>query len=43
MALMKMINKISPKTGKNCWLADNAVLIGDILLIIFINAIKLIV
>ena len=30
MAIIKKINNISPKIGKNCFLADNAVLVGDV-------------
>ncbi len=32
MALIKTINGITPQTGENCFLADNATLIGDVIM-----------
>lgn len=32
MALIKKVNDKSPKMGKGCWLADNATLVGDIVM-----------
>jgi len=30
MALIKSVNKIAPKFGKNCYLAENATIVGDV-------------
>jgi carbonic anhydrase/acetyltransferase-like protein (isoleucine patch superfamily) len=30
MTLIKSINKISPKFGKKCWLAENATIVGNV-------------
>lgn len=30
MAIIKPLNGITPKIGKNCFLADNAVIVGDV-------------
>ena len=32
MAIIKKINNFSPKIGKNCFLAENSVLLGDVIL-----------
>ena len=32
MALIKSINNIEPKFGKNCYLAENATIIGDVVM-----------
>jgi carbonic anhydrase/acetyltransferase-like protein (isoleucine patch superfamily) len=32
MALVKTVRGFTPKTGKNCFLADNATLIGDVIM-----------
>ncbi|WP_339922398.1 gamma carbonic anhydrase family protein [uncultured Cyclobacterium sp.] len=32
MALIKKVNDKSPKWGKDCWLADNATLTGDVVM-----------
>src|SRR5574344_2074989 len=30
MSLIKSLNGITPKIGKNCFIADNAVIVGDV-------------
>lgn len=30
MALIKKVNGVAPRMGKNCWLADNATVTGDV-------------
>lgn len=32
MAIIKKLNGVTPKIGKNCFLADNAVLVGDVVI-----------
>ncbi len=32
MALIKTVNGLSPKMGENCWLADNATVVGDVVM-----------
>jgi carbonic anhydrase/acetyltransferase-like protein (isoleucine patch superfamily) len=32
MALIRKVKGVSPKWGKNCWFADNAVLTGDVVM-----------
>jgi len=32
MAIVKKVKGVSPKWGKDCWLADNAVLTGDVVM-----------
>ena len=32
MALIRKVKGVSPKWGKNCWFADNAVLTGDVIM-----------
>lgn len=32
MALIKTVNNLTPKIGKNCFLADNATLVGDVVM-----------
>ena len=32
MAIIKKLNGIAPKIGKNCFLADNAVIVGDVVI-----------
>ena len=32
MALIKSVNKIQPKIGKDCFLAENATIVGDVVL-----------
>jgi len=30
MAIIKSVNGLTPKMGENCWLADNAIVVGDV-------------
>ncbi|MEP7127254.1 MAG: gamma carbonic anhydrase family protein, partial [Chitinophagales bacterium] len=32
MSIIKPINGIAPQFGKNCYLADNAVIVGDVIM-----------
>lgn len=32
MALIKTVNGINPQFGKNCWMADNCTIVGDVVM-----------
>ena len=32
MPLIKSVKGVSPKWGKDCWIADNATIVGDVII-----------